>query len=296
MLSTAIIRGERTDKRALARLRYLCGPVIAALVLLPAVSFAAPGDFNGDGMADVLWQNSQTGQIYIWEMNGTTIASVGSVATLAPSTGWVIQGVGDFNGDGKADILFQNSTSGEVYIWLMNGMTIIGQGTPGTEAPGSGWSIEGVGDFNGDGDADILWQNNQTGQTYIWLMNGVNLASDASAGSATPDWSVAPVYTYACSESYGSDVCPITPAINAVRTNGPFPGGPNVWGPSTGTPNPAPSPALSPLTWSPLAATNAQAWATQCNYGHNPDLNTAGFGENIYAAWARRSVLRQAMG
>jgi pathogenesis-related protein 1 len=165
----------------------------------------------------------------------------------------------------------------------MNGTNIIGQGSPGTEAPGSGWFIQGVGDFNGNGDDEILWQNNQTGQT--WFMNGANLASAASPGSATPDWSVAPVYTYACSESYGSDVCPIPPAINAVRTNGPFPGGPNVWGPSTGTANPAPSPALSPLTWSPLAAANAQAWAAQCNYGHNPDLNTAGFGENIYAAW-----------
>ena len=30
---------------------------------------------------------------------------------------------------------------------------------------------KGVGDFNGDGKADILWQND-SGQAAVWLMNG----------------------------------------------------------------------------------------------------------------------------
>src|SRR5262245_23644410 len=55
----------------------------------------------------------------------------------------------DFNGDGQADILWRNTTSGVVYEWLLNGTTIIGQGSPGS--PGADWMIAGVGDFNGDG-------------------------------------------------------------------------------------------------------------------------------------------------
>jgi Cysteine-rich secretory protein family/FG-GAP-like repeat len=247
------------------------------------------GDFNGDGDADILWQNSVTGQLDIWLMNGLTIASTGSPGTESPASGWVVQGVGDFNGDKNADILWQNSSTGQLYVWLMNGTSLVSSGTPGSEAQGTGWTIAGVGDFNGDGDADIVWSNGQTGQVFVWLMNGTSLASSGSPGTATLDWAVAPVYAYSCpgGTSPGSGVCPMVAAMNAVRTNGPFPTAANVWGPSSGTPNPAPVPPLLPLTWSPTAAVNAQAWAATCNYNtngpHNPDLGTAGMGENVAA-------------
>ena len=137
------------------------------------------GDFNGDGMADILWQNSSSGEVYIWFMNGSTIQSQAAVASVAPSTGWVIKGVGDFNGDGKADILWQNTTSGEVYLWLMNGSTITSQAGVESVPSSTGWVIEGIGDFNGDGMADILWQNTTSGLVYIWLMNGTTILSQA---------------------------------------------------------------------------------------------------------------------
>ncbi len=153
------------------------------------------GDFNGDGMADVLWRNSSTEEVYLWLMNGTTITSQGIAGNVTPSSAWVIQGVGDFNGDGKADILWRNSTTGEVYIWLMNGTTIASQGDLGIVSPSSGWSILGVGDFNGDGKADILWQNTTTGEVYIWLMNGISIGSQGTPGTVSPSsgWTIAGV-------------------------------------------------------------------------------------------------------
>jgi pathogenesis-related protein 1 len=48
--------------------------------------------------------------------------------------------------------------------------------------------------------------------------------------------------------------------------------------------SPTPVPPLDPFCWSDAAAANAQAWADGCNYGHNPNLGTVGYGENIYAA------------
>src|SRR5215813_12626294 len=44
------------------------------------------GDFNGDGKWDILWRDTTSGNIAIWEMNGTTVlnpntAGVGNVAT-----------------------------------------------------------------------------------------------------------------------------------------------------------------------------------------------------------------------
>jgi hypothetical protein len=75
-------------------------------------SFAAVIDFNGGCRSDILWRNTSTQQVYEWLMNGTTFASCGSPG--APTSDWVIQGVGDFNKDGYADILWRNATTGEV--------------------------------------------------------------------------------------------------------------------------------------------------------------------------------------
>ena len=52
-------------------------------------------------------------------MEGTVRRSSVYFATV--STDEDIGGTGDFNGDGKDDILFQNTTTGARTIWLMNG-------------------------------------------------------------------------------------------------------------------------------------------------------------------------------
>ncbi len=38
--------------------------------------------------------------------------------------------------------------------------------------PGRAWRAVGTGDFNGDGNSDILWQNTNTGQASVWEMDG----------------------------------------------------------------------------------------------------------------------------
>ena len=93
-----------------------------------------------------------------------------------------------FDGDGKSDILWQNSSTGQVYIWLMNGTSIKSAGSAGGVT--SDWVIKEMGDCDGDGMADILWRNSITGQTYIWLMNGTSVKSAGSAGGAALVWKI----------------------------------------------------------------------------------------------------------
>jgi len=98
----------------------------------------------------------------------------------------------DFNGDGRADILWRNSSTGENYLWLMNGTTITGEGSVRTE-PDQNWKVAGVGDFNGDGTADILWRNSSTGENYVYLMKGTTITGEGYLAEADLNWQVAGV-------------------------------------------------------------------------------------------------------
>ena len=145
---------------------------------------AGLGDFNGDGNSDVLWRNNN-GSLVDWTMNGSQIASSQAVTLggtpVAPDASWNIAGFGDFNGDGRSDILWRNS-NGTLDDWTMNGSQIASSqnvtlgGNP--VAPDASWSVAGIGDFSGDGKSDILWRN-VNGTLIDWTMNGSQIASSS---------------------------------------------------------------------------------------------------------------------
>jgi hypothetical protein len=97
---------------------------------------------------------------------------------------------GDFNQDGRADLVWRNRTTGADYIWYMNGESQIGAAyTVAVSDPN--WNIYGAGDFNRDGSADLLWRNTATGQNYVWLMSGTSQIAGANLPSvAGSNWTI----------------------------------------------------------------------------------------------------------
>jgi VCBS repeat protein/beta-propeller repeat-containing protein len=95
----------------------------------------------------------------------------------------------DFNGDGKADILWRNTKSGVVAIWLMNGAAIESTGFPGGVP--LNWQIAAIGDVNGDGRADVIWRHVTTGAVALWLMNGTTVTATGFPGGAPVAWALA---------------------------------------------------------------------------------------------------------
>ena len=79
----------------------------------------AAGTHELNGMPDLLWRNTSSGDLALWNSDGAE-SFVFQDFGVVPSS-WQIQGVGDFNGDGKADILWRNATNGDVAIWNSNG-------------------------------------------------------------------------------------------------------------------------------------------------------------------------------
>lgn len=106
---------------------------------------AGTGDFYGDGKTDILLQNNN-GSVAIWEVNGTTITQAGQAslggAVVNPGPTWHIVGTGDFNNDGKTDIVFRDDT-GSVATWEMNGTTIASAAELAN--PGVAWNSVGNG-------------------------------------------------------------------------------------------------------------------------------------------------------
>jgi hypothetical protein len=156
------------------------------------------GDFNGDSNADVLWRNfgagADAGKLYIWMMNGpNVIGGTGYTASQA-DLGWRVDGVGDLNGDGRGDIVWRKTGAGvdkgAVFLWTMDGTGLTGARY--LDPISEDWQVVDLGDFNGDGKADILWRNVNTtspeaGKLYIWLMDGPNLIGGTGYTAAQAD-------------------------------------------------------------------------------------------------------------
>jgi trimeric autotransporter adhesin len=102
---------------------------------------------------------------------------------------------GDFNSDGKTDILWRHDVSGENVLWYMNGSVLAGgEFTTPSALVDTRWKMVGTHDFNSDLKNDILWRHDTAGENVLWFMNGSVLTSGTfltPAALADVDWKMA---------------------------------------------------------------------------------------------------------
>ena len=155
----------------------------------------ADSDFNGDGKSDVLWASDET--IIIWTMDGVNPLQAQAYNTRAVFPGaarlTVRSADGDFNGDGKNDVLFGDPAANDrnLGFWMMDGTNISSSTFLTQPDRDHAWTlIDAESDFNGDGKSDVVMQSplprdgsGRAGDLKIWTID---------AGAVTGERLIAP--------------------------------------------------------------------------------------------------------
>ncbi|WP_447585119.1 FG-GAP-like repeat-containing protein [Pseudoxanthomonas mexicana] len=156
--------------------------------ILPTSGFSRPvgdqnwkvvalADFNGDGITDLYWRNVTSGAHDLWLMGGGLNPASMHRVYDEPDLNWNVMGAGDFNGDGKADLLWRNTSTGANFIQFMNGPSVLATTGFIRREADLAWKVVAIRDFDGDGKADIYWRNDATGVNFMWLMDGLTRRS-----------------------------------------------------------------------------------------------------------------------
>jgi hypothetical protein len=131
------------------------------------------GDMNGDGRMDVVARRTSSGALYLYPGNGTGAW----LPRVTIGSDWnrfsAVIGAGDVNGDGRADLLARERSTGA--LWLYPGT---GTGSLASRVQiGSGWNgmtaIMSPGDLNGDRTADLLARDT-AGNLWLYARTATN--------------------------------------------------------------------------------------------------------------------------
>ncbi len=140
------------------------------------------GDYNGDGVDDVMLQNimpktvdgvtiTGSGDVFTFLTGDINAVKAGAAPTVAyagcATDGWEVMGSGDFNGDGIDDVLLSDGTG--VAGWQMaNGQRAenFWFGNLGVNE-----EIAGIADLNNDGTDDIVVLNAATETYHGWMIS-----------------------------------------------------------------------------------------------------------------------------
>jgi hypothetical protein len=83
-------------------------------------------------------------------MNGMALPN-GAVVVPGVDSAWFIKGIGDLDGDGDADLIWRNTTTGDVAVWLMDGQTLVAGVVVARVPTSHQWIIVAAGDLDGPG-------------------------------------------------------------------------------------------------------------------------------------------------
>jgi hypothetical protein len=200
-------------------------------------NFVGSGDFNGDGLSDLLINVDNipssffftlsfpqppppTRTFLVDQMNPDGIQAQFQIAVRGPD--WIVDGFGDFNGNGTDDILVHRDVGGDRTLEVMVMNNFVVQSNVTIAVNGTNWDVDGIGDFNGDGTSDILQHQINLGNETMTLRalsmspNAVQVQSAPTLGTIGAIWQVDGTGDF--NHDGTSDILVHQDASNGVRT------------------------------------------------------------------------------
>ena len=106
-------------------------------------------DLNGDGSRDFLWQQIREGLLGIWALtNAFEVISYRMLDTIPVGRDWRVVGVDDFTGDGRLNLLWENSVTRKFALWNFHELKFTATMAQAGEAivldtptPAAGWTM-----------------------------------------------------------------------------------------------------------------------------------------------------------
>ncbi|MET8829067.1 FG-GAP-like repeat-containing protein [Streptomyces sp. NPDC004610] len=152
-----------------------------------SATFVPYGDLDGDRCNDVLVRYASGALRAYRPACGAAVTPSSAYTSLG--TGWnqydVLTSPGDISGDGRADLIARQTTTGDIYLYKA---TSTGKLSARTKIA-SKWTgykkIVGVGDLNGDGHGDLLAQDKSN---ELWRYDGTATGKFKSRVKVFNDW------------------------------------------------------------------------------------------------------------
>jgi FG-GAP-like repeat len=152
----------------------------AILGSVPPTTWSIVGETNGY----ILWRDT-SGDIALWGVQNGQVTTSNGLATV--TSNFLVQGLGDFNGDGFPDILWRDTNTGVISIWFTNGQTVASAGVVSTLP--SNWNVVQVGDYDGNGTSDLLLMDT-AGDVAMWLMSSATVSQSFGVANLGTGWTV----------------------------------------------------------------------------------------------------------
>jgi Ca2+-binding RTX toxin-like protein len=149
----------------------------------------ATGDFDRNGISDVLWRDTSNNAVGAWLMDASGVRTWSAMGTV--NAAYNVVASGDFDGNGTTDVLWKNNSTGHTGAWLMRDGQPTGWLDLGNLA--AGWDVKGIGDFDRNGIDDILWVNSGTNVAGAWLMGNGDPRDWLDLGTLNAGWQTAGV-------------------------------------------------------------------------------------------------------
>ncbi len=139
-------------------------------VTLNVGTFVTVADFNGDGKLDLAVCNPTTNTVTILLGDGTGNFATASGSPIAVGNQPEAIIVGDFNNDGKLDLVTANYADNTVTLLLGNGDGTFTQASSSPYTVGKGPLAIAAADFNGDGKLDLAVANSLEGTGTVSIL------------------------------------------------------------------------------------------------------------------------------